>query len=193
MPSEICPMHSAEMCTGVFLGTELGWLFTCSLSDHPELGPYTWIREQAAPDHEALTGIAAEFGLDVKVTNVLKRRAGLWVEYGVLEHDFALTYPKDWAFLVDRYGHTAIASTKYSATSFFAGVLGRLGRADVVDIVDGAATGRWGVKAVMGYPRLGYFALPPGPDKSRTLTCDDAGVTCEYVPGQNEVWSNNAG
>lgn len=187
MPSEICPMHSDEQYGGLFLGAELGWSFTCSLRSHPEPGAYTWIREPAAPDIEALTGIAADMGLDVKIAEILRRRRGVWIEYGVVEHDFALAYPEDWAFLVDRYGHTAITATKYSATTFLAGVLGRLGRAAVIDIIDGPATGRWGANGVMKYQRLGYYALPPGPDKNRLLTCDDAEVTSEYVPGQTEV------
>jgi hypothetical protein len=187
MPSEICPMHIDEQCEGVFLGDELGWSFTCSLKSHPEPGPYTWIREPKAPDLQALSGIAAELELDVKIVDILKQREGLWIEYGVLEHDFALAYPKDWAFLVDRYGHAAIAATQYSATSFLAGVLGRLGRAAVIDIIDGPATGRWGTDGIMKYKRLGYFALPPGPNKDSRLTCSDASVTAAYVPGQTEV------
>ena len=187
MPNEICPMHSDEEVMGTYEGPEVGWVFTCPLTTHPQVGPYTWTRAPEPPGFDALSGIAAELGLEVRIADVLGQRPGVWVEYGVLEQDFALAYPDDWAFLIDRYGHTAIAATRYSTTSFLAGALSRLGRAGVIEIFMGPATGRWGRNGVMKYPRMLYLALPPAPHRQNQLSCDDAGVTVDYIPGQGET------
>lgn len=34
---------------------------------------------------------------------------GNWVEYGIFDRAYALAQPKDWAFLTDRYSHSAVA------------------------------------------------------------------------------------
>ena len=42
----------------------------------------------------------------------------------MVEHAYAVAQPKDFAFLVERYGHTAIEKKRYTASAFLAGALG---------------------------------------------------------------------
>lgn len=128
-----------------------------------------------------LDGIAAQLSLDVHLPAVLRLYPEVWVEYGVLERDYASAHPADWQFLIDRYSHTAVAAKRYTATAFLGGVLGRLWRAGDIAGFTGPATGRW------SYNReVGYWSLFPEPPQDRRLTWADTGHTMGYVPGQTE-------
>lgn len=103
---------------------------------------------------------------------------GQWVEYGVLERAYALANPKDWAFLVGRYGHTAIAAKRYTVSAFLAATLGHLSRAGVVNFHSGPATGRWSYNGT-----ISYWSLPPAPDWAKRLAWADSGHEVDYLPG----------
>ena len=49
----------------------------------------------------------------------------------------------DWKYLVDIYGHKAIASKPYTVSAFLGGILGRLQKAGAIAGFTGPATGRW--------------------------------------------------
>ena len=97
-------------------------------SGHPLMGEYQWLVAPEPPDIAGVSGLAEELELQVELPAALARYAGRWIEYGVLEAAYAEANPKDFAQLVERYGHTAIAATRYSASAFIAATLGRLTR-----------------------------------------------------------------
>ena len=178
---EVCPFHADDDVAGAWVSDEVGWSFTCDRRGHPQPGPFSWLRPPEPPDIGEMTGIAAELGLDVSLPEVLKEYRGTWVEYGVLERAFAVANPEQWRFLMDRYGHTAVAAKQYTVSAFLGGVLGRLWRSGVVAGFTGEATGRWAYNRTTG-----YWALFPEPDRSSRLSWADSGFTVEYVPGQTE-------
>lgn len=90
-----------------------------------------------------MTGIAADLSLDVNIPAVLEPFKGTWVKYGVLERAYALANPADWTYLVETYGHTAIAAMRYTASAFLGGILGRLWKNHVIAGFTGPATARW--------------------------------------------------
>lgn len=118
----MCPLHPLDDYAGVWIGDEVGYSFTCTRNDHPVEGPYTWLRAPEPPGFGELSGIADELRIDVMLPAALGAYRGTWIEYGVLERAYALDNPKDWAFLVERYSHTAIAAKRYTATAFLSGV-----------------------------------------------------------------------
>jgi hypothetical protein len=63
------------------------------------------------------------------------------VEYGVVEHAYAVSRPDDFAALVDSFGHTAIAARRYTVSSYLARTLGDLSRIGTVLYHPGVATG----------------------------------------------------
>lgn len=174
-----CPMHTDDDVAGTFVSEEVGWEFTCMRKGHPDGGPYTWISPPAVPQVAELGGLAAQLGLDVELPALLQRYPGQWVEYGIVEHDYAVAHPKDWAFLVNRYGHTAIAAKQYTASAFLGSVLGRLSRTNDLLARLGPATGRWDYNG-----RIVWAALPPAPDWANRLSWIDSGLTMEHVPGR---------
>ena len=179
---EVCPLHAMDDYAGVWVSDEVGHVFTCTRADHPVPGHYTWFRPPPPPSLGELTGLAEELQLDVNLPAALSQFHGIWVEYGVLEQAYAVANPKDWAFLMQRYSHTAVAAKRYTATAFLAGVLARLCERSAVSVRDGQATGRWSYNG-----RCGYYTLPPEPDWNKRLTWEGSGLTVEYVPGQTEV------
>lgn len=179
---EVCPMHAMDDHTGVWVSDEVGHLFTCPRDDHPVPGLYTWLRPPPPPTVTELSGIAEQLRLDVTLPAALQEHRGTWVEYGIIEHAYALANPADWAFLIERYSHTAVAAKRYTATAFLAGVLGRLGERRTIAIHAGPATGRWAYNG-----RCGYYALPPEPGWDNRKTWADSGLTMAYVPGQVET------
>lgn len=182
MAYQVCPQHSHEEVVGVWISNEVGTQFTCTRTDHVASGPFSWISSPPPPSGTDLTGIAEELGLGVEIPAALKEFTGKWVEYGVLERAYALANPKDWAFLVDRYGHKAIADKRYTVSAFLAAALGNLERAGVVAFHPGRATGRWSYNGT-----ISYWSLPPAPDWAERISWEDSGLTVTYVPGQTEV------
>jgi hypothetical protein len=140
---QVCPVHADESVSGERLG-DGSVSYTCRLSKgHLEPGPYTWLYVSSPEPLSKLTGLAAELGLNVELPRVVAEFPGEWVEYGLIEYTYAQRNPKDFAFLVDRYGHTAIKASRYTASSFLAGTLGILSRDGAVLVHPGPATGRW--------------------------------------------------
>jgi hypothetical protein len=129
---QVCPVHADESVAGETLG-DGSVSYTCPRSrGHPEPGPYTWLHVPQPKGLPELTGIAAELGLDVELPRVLATFPEVWVEYGLVEYTYAQRNRKDFAALVDRYGHTAIKASRYTVSSFLAGTLGILSRDGMV-------------------------------------------------------------
>jgi len=149
---------------------------------HLEPGAYSWLvvprPEGVAPAR--INAVAQELRLDVELPLILSRWPGTWLEYGVVEAVYAETHPRDFRWLVNEYGHTAKAPSKYTASSFLAGTLGTLHRAGKIGYHDGGATGRWSYLNSVSW----WTALPPEPwDKGRHSSWESLGLdTADYVP-----------
>lgn len=49
-----------------------------------------------------------------------------WLEFGIIEHRYKSAHPATYAQMVRRWGHLSRKKTRYSASSFLGGCLGRL-------------------------------------------------------------------
>ena len=140
---QICHFHADEGVRGEPLGSDGTLTYMCPRSKgHPHPGPYTWLQAPAPRDVPGISGLAADLGLAVELPAALDGFRGRWAEYGVVEHAYATANPKDFALLVDRYGHTAVAAKRYTASAFLAKALGDLSRSGAVLFHEGPATGR---------------------------------------------------
>lgn len=185
---QVCAFHADEGIMPVGLGDDTGSVrYTCPrMKGHPTEGPYSWIDVPTPPGLEGLSGLAQELNLSIELPAVLAMYAGKWVEYGVVEQAYAQAHPKDFALLVERYGHKAIESKPYTASAFLAKTLGDLSRHGSVLYHDGPATGRWSYNS-----RISWWTLPPEPEWSTALSWSELGCSITYVPGQAEVQVNN--
>lgn len=181
MAVQVCPLHSLEEVHGEWVSDDVGWRFTCPRSDHVRPGSFTWLSAPSAPPGTDMSGIAADLGLGVEIPAVLKGYPGKWIEYGVFEHAYATSNPKDWVYLIDRYGHRAITPSQYTVSAFLAATLGNLQRAGVIELQSGPATGRWSYNGT-----ISWLALPPEPDWNDRTSWSDSALTVHYVPGQTE-------
>lgn len=179
---QICHFHADEGVRGEPLGSDGTLSYTCSRTKgHPHPGPYTWLQAPIAPDAPGISGLAAELSLAVELPAVLYAFRGQWAEYGVVELAYAAANPTDFALLVDRYGHTAVAAKRYTASAFLAKALGDLSRTGSILFHEGPATGRWNYN-----PRISWWSLAPEPDWSQRISWADTGHSMGYVPGSLE-------
>jgi hypothetical protein len=184
---QVCPFHASEDVPGVLISGPGEWAqysFTCPLTaDHPGGRPFSWLSSPPPPEGEP-SGLTAELGLTVELPAALKQFGHRWVEYGVLERAYALARPEDFALLVARYGHTAVAAKRYTASSFLGRALGELSVRGALVFQYGPATGRWDYNS-----KISWWCLPPAPEWSADLSWADlaaSGVGMDYVPGSTE-------
>jgi hypothetical protein len=183
MTRQVCPFHSDEDVAGV-KSNDVELTFTCPrTSGHPKPGPHQWIGTIDAPGLTELGGLADELGLTTELPAAIATYPGKWLEFGVVEAAYAELHPADFALLVDRYSHTAIAATHFSASAFLAGALGRLNRSGYVLYHYGPATGRWSYNG-----GISWWAIAPEPEWSDATTVSWASLarTMDYVPGSTE-------
>lgn len=180
---QVCPFHSDEDVVGKPFDDQGTSVFTCDRkTGHVVPGPYTWMQAPEPPDEQGLSGLADELRLDIELPAVIAGYRGRWIEYGVLEAAYAAAKPLDFAMLVERYGHTAIKETRYSASAFLAATLGHLSRRGYVLFHGGPATGRWRYNS-----QISWWALPPEPDWKQRISWAELGRSMNYVPGNTEV------
>jgi hypothetical protein len=117
----------------------------------------------------------------VELPRVLAEFPGAWVEYGLVEYTYAQRNPKDFAALVDRYGHTAIEASRYTVSSFLAGTLGILSKDGMVLVRPGHATGRWRYNHT-----ISWWSLPPAPACEHRRSWESFSPSMDYVPGSVE-------
>jgi len=181
MSVQVCPLHADESVTGIPLG-DGSISYTCTRTKgHPEPAPYRWLHVPAPKGLPGLTDVAAELGLGMELPRVLADFPDTWVEYGLVEYAYAQRNPRDFASLVDRYGHTAIEASRYTVSSFLAATLGILSRDGVVVVRFGPATGRWKYNH-----SISWWSLPPAPDWERRRSWESTGLSMDYVPGSTE-------
>ena len=109
---------------------------------NPKHEPYTWAKYLEPEGISGREGLGEELGVYEDLPAVLRRDEPV-IEYGVLEHRYAKENPAAYKQLVDRYGHTALEPTRYSASAFLARALGQLSREGAVVFRSVPATGRW--------------------------------------------------
>lgn len=112
---------------------------TCSNGTH-EL--YTWAKYVEPVGRPARDGIGEELGIYDDLPALLRPDEPV-VEYGVVEHRYALAHPAEYRQLVERYGHTALEPSQYTASAFLAKALGQLSREGALVFRSVRATGRW--------------------------------------------------
>ena len=182
MSIQVCPVHADESVPGRKLGDDGSRTYVCPRSTgHVQPGPFTWLYVPPPKALPELGGIAAELGLDAELPRVLAEFPGVWVEYGLVEYAYAQRNMKDFAALVDRYGHTAIKASRYTVSSFLAGTLGILSREGLVLFHPGPATGRWDYNHW-----ISWWSLPPAPDWDRRRSWESTSPSMDYVPGSTE-------
>jgi hypothetical protein len=182
-PYECCPFHSDEDRLAR-AQAEDGWHLTCPRTDgHPISGnTYTWLA--AAPDSDASqgSGLTAELGLFDELPAALGPYTGQWVEYGVLEAAYAMAQPKDFALLVERYGHTAVRAKRYTASAFLGRALGELMRAGSLTLRFAPATGRWAYNH-----EISWWSLPGETPCETPVSWKSLRRPMDYVPGNTEI------
>jgi hypothetical protein len=179
---QVCHFHADEDVVGTRLDDEGTYSFTCERrSGHVVPGPYTWMHAPEPPDLTGISGLADELRLDVELPTVIAVHRGQWLEYGVVEALYADANPHNFALLVERYSHTAIKATKYSASAFLASTLGHLSRSGHVLYHGGPATGRWSYNS-----GISWWAVAPQPDWEDRLSWTDLSRSMDYVPGSTE-------
>lgn len=183
MSFQVCPFHADEAVGGLPSGADGVLLYRCDRTrGHPDHRPWTWLSQSDLDGDDAGTGLVAELGLRVELTAALREYRDRWVEYGVVEHAYAVANPADFAFLVEKYGHTAVGLKRYTVSVFLAGALGQLARSGSLLLDYGMkATGRWSYNGPTS-----WWALPPAPDMEARLSWADTGLSMDYVPGNNE-------
>jgi len=176
---QYCPFHTDEDLPGTRIGDGGGYMFTCERTlGHPHGNSHTWMEVPEPADLPGLSDLAEEMGLAVELPAAIAKHPGQWLEYGVVEAAYAEANPHDFASLVARYGHTALAATRYSTSSFLAGTLGRLSRTGEVLFRPGRATGRWAYNS-----QISWWAVAPEPARDALLSWEDLGRSMDYVPG----------
>lgn len=173
-----CPLHADEDILGERVDQAGTLKFVCERSGHPGGGLLTWITVPEPPDVPGLTGLAEELGLGTELPALLNEHTGKWVEYGVVEAAYADAHPDEFAMLVARYGHTAVAPMTYTVSSFLSGTLGRLSKRGDVLLSWRGPTGRWKYNS-----GISWWALPPAPPADAEVSWESLGRSMDYVPG----------
>ncbi len=121
MTRHVCPMCSYDDSIIEFLDDGKQTLY-CEDCDYP------WTptqRSNGRSNLEARGGIGEEWGVYDALIQCVDD-SDQWLEYGIIEHRYKLAHPSTYTQMVRRWGHTTQGKTKYSASSFLGGCLGRL-------------------------------------------------------------------
>lgn len=114
-------------------------MLTCNSRQHEA---FTWAKYEEPAGLPARDGLGEELGIYDHLPPLVSATEPV-VEYGVVEHRYAAAHPDEYATLVDRYGHTALAPSRYTASAFLAKALGQLSREGALAFRSVPATGRW--------------------------------------------------
>lgn len=141
---QLCPLcvHEDEV-TVEFIDDE--WVMACESQRHM---PIEWRpREQYQNSRTGRSGLGEELGV---YEDLLACVHGRSVEYGIVEYRYSERNPETYKALVVRYGHKALAPTKYSASVFLSRALGQLWREGLIAGFWAPATGYWRYNGVTG-------------------------------------------
>lgn len=133
------------------------WRYTCANPVHPD--GHAWLTTGGDPiGAGGQDGISHQLGLyDDLLTCVISGEA--YVEYGVIEHRYAVANPDTYKHIVGLYSHTGFGTpVNYTASALIGSALGKLSRDGLLLRRPCPATGFWKYNDV-----LNAWALPPGP------------------------------
>jgi hypothetical protein len=171
-PSPVCPLcASSEYLDPPVVLPEGGRQFVCRAS-HGTCVFDVDADNLLVPYPEDLAADLAIFDdLRNLVTNEFQR-----VEYGIVEHMYGTTHRRKYDKLVALYGHAAATPSRYTTSSFIAGVLGRLRVAGDITGVIGRATGYWSENRFVSY------WCPAGVEPSAMKTWHEFAVERDFDP-----------
>lgn len=190
MPGNVCHFHTGEWSVGSRLA-DGSYAHLCERFDgHPGGVFWHWLEVPKPTEAPGLAGLAEELDLERELPAAIETLGSGWFEYGLVERSYAGRQPKDWAKMVEQWGHTALEKKQYTASSYLAGTLGRLSRLGVVAYHPGVGTGRWSYNSDISW----WSFVPPRPWTERTAWVDFIGdvsqedrekdLACRaYVPG----------
>lgn len=123
------------------------WEVTCANPAHPA---WTWSPTPEHPTGAIAEGIAAELDLFTKLPTLVS--ADAFDEYGIVEYRFGIAHPRDYASLLELYGHRAQrVGRHHTMSAFLAGVLRRLHLEGDLDLQWGRGTGYWDYLDTVSY------------------------------------------
>lgn len=177
----VCPFHSDEDITPQLDAATGVWTCTCPrTTGHRNPGPLTW--PMPIEDTDSLGVLADDLNLHIELPAAVASFGPHWVEYGLVEHAYALVNPVDFAYLVDELGHTARGKTRTSVSGYLARTLGRLSEQGQVLYRPGYATGRWSYNSGVSWWTYG----PDRPADDDVILWADRSPSMDYVPGNVE-------
>lgn len=149
------------------------WRFRCT-NHNP---PYEWVTAgTGAIDDSGRDGITEELGVYEDML-ALFTEPGPYLEWGIVEHRYALRRPDAYRELVDRYSHTAFGPTQYSASAFLGRAAGDLARRGELALKFVRATGYWSYNGT-----IAACALPPGPAGDEVTTWAEFATSLGFDP-----------
>lgn len=160
-PSRVCPLcASQDSFDPPTPLPEGGWQFTCRGSH----GLYVFEVNEDDKVSPYPEGLASDLGLYEILTSLISADDEL-IEYGVVEYKFGLRHRKEYDRIVGIYGHGWFnEGRKYTASSFIAGVLGRLYSYGELGGEFGPATAYWNYNSTISY------WCPAGAQPASTVT-----------------------
>ncbi|MCY3851387.1 MAG: hypothetical protein OXF75_11415 [Acidimicrobiaceae bacterium] len=167
MTRHVCPKCSYDDSIIEFLddGKQTLYCESCKYPWNPTL------QSNGRSNLDARTGIGEEWGVYDALIQCVDN-SDQWLEYGIIEHRYKLVHPTTYAQMVRRWGHTAQSRTKYSASSFLGGCLGRLATEGVISTRrHRTTTGYWSY-----LPEVTHAARCPAPPEEHFLSWHDYAV-----------------
>jgi hypothetical protein len=154
------------------------WHYECrNVKKHPGTSRYEWDgTDDSVIKSDEHGGLAAELGLHTDLLSCI-RPGEPWVEYGVVEHRYSEVNPENYKKLIDRFGHTRIASKAYTASVYISLTLGRMIKTGEVSWQSGRGTGYWRYNS-----DISYWALPPEPPTEDRITYEEYATSIGLDP-----------
>ena len=179
---QVCAFHADEDVVGTLIDKVGTYSFVCErTSGHPGVGPHRWMSVPEPPQAPGLSGLAEELRLDVELPAAIAKHPGRWIEYGV-EATYADARRDDFGSLVQRYGHTAIQATQYSASAFLASTLGHQPTRSRPVPPRRCNRPGWDYNG-----QISWWSLAPEPDWPHRVSWEGLKRSMRYVPGRTEV------
>jgi hypothetical protein len=145
--SQPCPIcGSLESLDRPVALPEGGWQLVCR-ADH---GPHVFDLDSGG----RVVDFPEELAADLAIFDDLRELVTIEfqrIEYGIVEHMYGTNHRAKYDRLIEVYGHGAKTPTTYTASSFIAGVLGRLEVLGDLSSAIGLATGYWSQNIAVSY------------------------------------------
>lgn len=167
MNRQVCPMCALDDYLVIFQSEEDPQTIELRC-EGPDCARYTWTPTVQTRNVSIRTGIAESYGVFDDLLACIGPEEP-WLEYGIVEYRYARLRPALYLDeFIPRWGHTSIAPTQYTVSSFLGGALGALWRSGDIDNVYGPATGRWSYNT-----QISYVTRPRSPQTDVRVTWAD--------------------